>query len=580
MATYPWTNLASMFFGETRRLGDKPFLWAKSGGAYKSLSWNETADKVSALARSLKTQGVAPGDRVALVAENRPEWLIADMAIMSIGAITVPAYTTNTTDDHAHVLGDSGSVGVIVSTSRLAERLLPAAVQAPDVRFAVTMETTGKEPAENLGLFLWDDFLQVDTGEDIAGLANTWADDETACIIYTSGTGGTPKGVMLSHRNLFHNIMGARDALLEIGLEEEVFLSFLPLSHSYEHMAGQFFPVCIGAEIYYAEGIETLGANMVEARPTIMTAVPRLYETMHQRISQGVRKSGGLKEKMFSGAVRLGRKKYETEGRLGGIERIQDRVLDKLVRDKVRARFGGRLKVLVSGGAPLNPDIGMFFTALGLRLLQGYGQTETAPLISVNRPSGPKMHTVGPPVLDTEVKIAEDGEILARGDLVMKGYWGNEDATRDVIRDGWVHTGDIGHFDERGHLLITDRKKDIIVNSGGDNIAPQRIEGLLSMEPEIAQALVYGDKRAHLVAVIVPDDDWKREQGRDDDMAKTLQPVIERVNAGQSNIEKIRRFIVADAPFSIDNGQLTPTMKVRRHVVNEVYGERLNALYR
>jgi len=580
MATYPWTNLASMFFGETRRLGDKPFLWAKADGTYKSLSWNETADRVSALARSLMMQGVKPGDRVALVAENRPEWLIADMAIMSIGAITVPAYVTNTTDDHAHVLVDSGSIGVIVSTARLAERLLPAAEQAPDVRFAITMEAPGNEANENLDLFLWDDFLQADTGEDIAALSETWGDEETACIIYTSGTGGTPKGVMLSHRNLFHNIVGARDALLEIGLEEEVFLSFLPLSHSYEHMAGQFFPVCIGAEIYYAEGIETLGANMIEARPTIMTAVPRLYETMHQRISLGVRKSGGLKEKMFSGAVRLGQKKYETDGRLGIVERVQDRVLDKLVRDKVRARFGGRLKVLVSGGAPLNPDIGMFFTALGLRLLQGYGQTETAPLISVNRPSGPKMHTVGPPVLDTEVKIAEDGEILARGDLVMKGYWRNEDATRDVIRDGWVHTGDIGHFDERGHLLITDRKKDIIVNSGGDNIAPQRIEGLLSLEHEIAQALVYGDKRAHLVAVIVADDSWRREQGNDADLAKALQPAVDRVNASQSNIEKIRRFIVADAPFSIENSQLTPTMKVRRHVVNEVYGERLNALYR
>ena len=288
---------------------------------------------------------------------------------------------------------------------------------------------------------------------------------------------------MLSHRSQFHNALGAKDALTELGIGDDVFLSFLPLSHSYEHVAGHLFPICVGAQIYYAEGIETLSANMVEAQPTIMTAVPRLYETMHQRIIQGVKKSGGLKETMFMAALNLGRKRYAGE-RLGLIGTIQDAVLDKLVRDKVRARFGGRLKALVSGGAPLNPEIGIFFTALGLRLLQGYGQTETAPVISVNRPGHVKMHTVGPPLLNTQVKIADDGEILATGDLVMQGYWRNEKATRETIRDGWVHTGDIGHLDEDGFLVITDRKKDIIVSSGGDNIAPQRIESLDNNAPK------------------------------------------------------------------------------------------------
>jgi len=578
MTVYLWANLASMFFENADRLADKPFMWSKQDGKYHPLTWSETASKVCAIAESLVAQGVKPGDRIALVSENRPEWIIADTAIMTIGAITVPAYVTNTTADHRHILEDSGAIGAIVSTARLAKPLIPAAEQSAETKFILAMESLDGTSIKNLDVVMWDECLNADEPKKIREQANEWSDDETACIIYTSGTGGTPKGVMLSHRNLFHNVMGARDALSQLNLGDEVFLCFLPLSHSYEHMAGQLFPTSIGAEIYFAEGIDSLGNNMIEARPTIMTAVPRLYETMYQRISMGVRKTGGLKEKMFASTLTLGRKKYENDGRLGPIDSIVDSIFDKLVRAKVRGRFGGRLKALVSGGAPLNPEIGIFFTALGMRLLQGYGQTETTPVISVNRPSGPKMHTVGPPLLNTDVKIANDGEILVRGDLVMKGYWRNERATQDVIRDGWVHTGDVGLIDNNGHLIITDRKKDIIVNSGGDNIAPQRIEGLLTLEPEIAQALVYGDKRPHLIAVLVPDENWSREQ--DGDLHQALKSTVDRVNADLSKIERVRHFIIADEPFRIENGQLTPTMKVRRHVINKVYGERLSGLYR
>ena len=375
------------------------------------------------------------------------------------------------------------------------------------------------------------------------------------------------------------NPQKVRLALEELGLENEVFLSFLPLSHSYEHMAGQFFPMSIGAEIYYAQGVETLAANMLEARPTIMTAVPRLYETLHQRITMGVRKSGGAKEKLFNLAVELGSRRFRDPGSLSLKERLVDWALDNLVRSKVRARFGGRLKALVSGGAPLNPAIGLFFTALGLLILQGYGQTETSPSVSVNRPSDMKLHTVGPPLKGVEVKIADDGEILVRGDLVMQGYWRNEEATRETIRDGWVHTGDIGIIDEDGHLRITDRKKDIIVNSGGDNLSPQRIEGILTIEPEIAQAMVHGDKHPHLVALLVPDADWLAGLGGET-AEKVLGPVLERVNASLSSIEKVRRFILAAEPFTTDNGLLTPTLKIRRHKIKEIYGDDLEALYR
>ena len=582
MSNPDWPNLATLFFDQVTRFGDKPFLWAKRHGTYKALSWGDVSARVAPLARGLLSLGIGKGDRVVLVSENRPAWLVADVAIMSIGAITVPAYTTNTTGDHLHILQDSGAKGAIVSNRRLAGKLLPAATKAPELEFVIAMDPPERSQDLNIDVLHLDNVIErgQEGHRNIVELASKGKPDDTACIIYTSGTGGLPKGVMLSHRNILANCEGARDRLEELGLDNEVFLSFLPLSHSYEHMAGQFFPMTIGAEIYYAEGADTLGLNMAEARPTLMTAVPRLYETLHQRITMGVRKAGGMKEKMFNKAVALGALRYRDPGALGLGDRMTDAVLDKLVRSKVRARFGGRLKALVSGGAPLNPDIGLFFTALGLLILQGYGQTETSPSVSVNRPSDMKLHTVGPPLKGVEVKIAADGEILVKGDLVMQGYWRNEEATRETIRDGWVHTGDIGIIDEDGHLRITDRKKDIIVNSGGDNLSPQRIEGILTIEPEIAQAMVYGDKHPHLVAVLVPDAEWLGGLADGEDAGKALAPVLDRVNASLSNIEKIRRVILAAEPFTTDNGLLTPTLKIRRHKIKEIYGDDLEALYR
>lgn len=589
-----WHSLPEMFFAQADKFGARPFLFRKTDGAYKGITWQEAADRSLRIAAGLKARGIGAGDRVVLVAENRPEWLIIDHAIMSVGAVTVPAYTTNTVADHRHVFTDSGAKGVLVSTKRLSVNVLAAADQTPAIRFLASIDDLENPSRSGDYDMLTLDALESEEGLDevrdsIAGLNR----DDLACIIYTSGTGGTPKGVMLHHGAILHNCTGALDALEELGIGDDRFLSFLPLSHSYEHMAGQFFPIAAGAQIYYAESVETLVTNLSEARPTIMTAVPRLYETMHQRIMRGVSKQGGLKELLFHMALNLGIKRYRTGGRLSLTERLLDKIVDKLVRDKVRARFGGRLKALVSGGAPLNPDIGLFFTALGLKILQGYGQTESAPLISVNRPKHIRIETVGPPVIHTDVKIADDGEILCRGELVMKGYWNDNEATSDALRDGWLHTGDIGVIDADGHLRITDRKKDIIVNSGGDNVAPQRVEGVLSIEPEIAQAMVYGDKRPHLVALLVPDQAWLEEWCRDNnktpdmmalkedpDLHAALTGVIDRINGSLSNIEKVRRFMVAEEPFSIENAELTPTMKVRRHVVRERYGARLESLYR
>lgn len=592
-------NLPTLFFDQATRLSARPLLWRKRDGAYRSLSWQDTAAAVKDLSRGLRDLGLEKGERVVLVSENRPEWLMSDLAIMSAGGITVPAYTTNTTTDHLHLLTDSGAVGVIVSSEALAKKLLPAVAQAPNCRWVLSMEALSSELLEaesgkGFGYHLWDDVLAAGRAlpDDVAETIGQAGREDIACFIYTSGTGGVPKGVMLSHRAILCNCMGANHLLQEYGLADEVFLSFLPLSHAYEHTAGQFFPISIGAEIYYGEGVESLLTNLAEARPTIMTAVPRLYESMHQRLQRSVAKEGGMKAKFFGLAVQLGEKRLADPKSLGLVERLQDCAMERLVRDKVRDRFGGRLKAMVSGGAGLNPEIGNYFTALGLTILQGYGQTESAPVISANPPGRVKIKTVGPPLKGVEVKIAEDGEILVRGDLLMSGYWGREEATAEAIRDGWLHTGDIGAFDADGYLTITDRKKDIIVLSGGDNVSPARVESFLTLEPEIGQAMVYGNKRPALVALLVPDSDFLRDWARknsksrtladvatDPDLLKALAPAVDRVNKGLANLEKIRRFAVADAPFSVESEELTPTMKIRRHKILARYDDRLEGLY-
>jgi long-chain acyl-CoA synthetase len=589
-----WPSLIAMFQEQAKTFENKPFLWAKKDGSYQSISWRESAEIVSALARGLVSLGISPGDRIVLCSENRPEWPLAHLAIMAAGGITVPAYTTNTVNDHAHILANSGAKGAIVSTKELAANLLPATHQTGGVKFIISADDMELSQSPGPDIYTWNTIIEKGKKEpdNIASYVAQITREDTAVIIYTSGTGGVPKGVVLPHRAIIHNCRGAYDAIQELGLTDEVFLSFLPLSHSYEYTAGMCFPIFIGAQIYFSEGIEHLSKNMAEAQPTIMTAVPRLYEMMHARITKGIKATGGLKQKMFMKAVNLGIKKYEIPGSLSIGEKITDALVDKLVRNKVRANFGGRLKVLVSGGAPLNSDIGIFFTALGLNLLQGYGQTESAPVISVNRLNLIKMETVGPPLFETEVKIADDGEILVKGDLLMTGYWQNDEATNEVIKDGWLHTGDVGQMDSDNYIQITDRKKDIIVNSGGDNISPQRVEGFLTLEPEISQAMVYGDKKPHIVALIVPDlefvQEWTKVTGNsdvltdvilNDDFRSKIQAALDRANEHLSVIERVRRFALIADEFTVENEMLTPTLKVRRHIIKTKYENQLKGLY-
>ena len=570
-------NLVSLFLTRAAEKGDKPFLWARREGEWRPISWADAARQVAALAASLKRIGLLPGDRVCLVSENRPEWLIADLGIMAAGCVTVPTYTTNTTRDHSHILGNSGASAVIVSTQKLAKNLVPA-VLTSDCHHIIGMEDirAGQLP-DWVTEHQWADLTSCDADVDAlrAGMERIKRDD-LACIIYTSGTGGAPRGVQLHHGAVLHNLEGCTDIIsTDFGWDDEVFLSFLPASHAYEHTGGQMFPIALGAEIYYAESLEKLAANIEEVQPTIMVVVPRLFEMLRARIMKSIEAQGGLSKYLLHRAMKIGADK--AAGRLKPWDLPMDGILSLTLRRKIRTKIGGRQKAWVSGGAPLNPEVGMFFESIGITFLQGYGQTEAAPVIACNRPSaGIRLETVGPPVMGCEVRIAEDGEIMVRGENVMHGYWRNDEETARVLKDGWLATGDVGHFDEKGRIAITDRKKDLIVNDKGDNVSPQRIEGMLTLQPEIAQAMVYGDRRPHLVALLVPDP----EIASAPDVRDRLERAVARVNADVSVIEKVRRFVAADEPFSIENEQLTPSMKIRRHVIAQVYGDRLATLYK
>jgi len=583
-----WGTLPAMFFDRAARLGENPFLWAKSEGRYRPKTWAATARDVRRVALGLRSLEIGPGDRVGLVAENRPEWVIADLAIMSAGAITVPGYVTQTVEDHRHLLAHSGACAVIVSNAPPSANVLAATKQVESVRTVIEIEPVAGRTG-SVDIRSWEEVLARGShdGGDISQCIGAIEPEDTACLIYTSGAGGVPKGVMTSHRNILANCRGLHKVLETLGLDDEVFLSLLPLSHSYEHTAGMMFPISLGAQIFFAEGAEALAANMLEARPTVVTAVPRFYEILHRRIRLEAERRAVAKL-LLDQAVTIGRKRSVSQP-IGFGERLIDTLLDRLVRSKLRRRFGGRLKAMISAGAPLNPEIGSFFLALGIRLLQGYGQTEAGPGISCNSPARIKIDTVGPPLDGVRVRIAEDGEIWVAGESVMNGYWDDPEATEQVLDDGWLKTGDIGFLDRDGFLRITDRKRDIIKTSGGEMISPARVEGYLTTEPEISQAMVFGDRRPHLVAILVPDPDFVAgfapqntdlpPTAGDPRFTKAIGTAVARVNRLLSPCERVRRFLIADEPFTTANGLMTPTLKIRRNAIREIYCAALDALY-
>ena len=559
-APYPdWPNLPTMLFDRARLWPDRVLFRAFREKRWQSLTWAEVARQAAGLAAALRARGISPGDRVLIVAENRPEFAIAELAVMAIQAVSVPTYTTNTVADHAHVLSDSGARAAIVSGGKLAARVR----EAGPLDLMIVMDGTAGAALS------WQEAVAAPADVDmLAAEAATIPSEALCCLIYTSGTGGAPKGVMLPHRALLTNCRGARRLLAPLLGEDEIYLSFLPLSHSYEHLVGLYFLPSIGAEVVFARGTEHLAADMASVKPTVMTAVPRIFEVIRGRILQGVAKQPGWKQALFRRALDIGLLRVRDE-RIGLFGRLADPLLERLVRQGVRERFGGRLKGIMSGGGRLDPDVGRFFLALGLPIMQGYGQTEAGPVISANPPFRIRIDTVGPPLDGVELHIAEDGEICVRGGLVMHGYWNNPEATAAAIRDGWLHTGDIGAQDADGYLRITDRKRDIIKTSGGDMVSPARLEGVLMQQPEIAQAVVAGDGRAHLVALVVPADGM-------DETAVALG--VDRANKMLSVTERIRRWRLV-APFTVENGGLTTTQKIRRAAVLKQHAGEVAGMY-
>ena len=559
-----WNSLPQMMLELAVARQTKPMLRHWHGGGWRSVTWGEFAHRVAAVAAGLRAAGIGPGERVLLVSENRPEFLIADTALMAIGAVTVPTYTTNTPGDHAHILRDSGARVAIVSTAALAAQVRQAAAMAGGLDLLVTMEPT---QADSGRLIPWTE-LEA-TPADL-GLLRAEAEQippgRLACLIYTSGTGGAPKGVMLPHRAMLANREGVATIADKLRLDGETYLSFLPLSHSYEHTVGGFLLPSMGVEVVYSRGADRIAAEFQEIRPAVVTAVPRLFEVLRARILAGVEKEGGLKETLFHRALSLGLRRMDGPP-LGLLERVQDAVLDRLVRQKVRQRFGGRLQAMVSGGARLDPDLSGFFLALGLPVIQGYGQTEAGPVVSVNMPWNNHRATVGPPLPGVEIRLAEDGELCIRGELVMDGYWNQPAATDAAIRDGWLHTGDVAELWE-GRIRITDRKRDFIKTLGGDMVSPAKIESLLMAEPEIHQAVAAGEGQPGIVALLVP------AEG----MADKVQAAVARVNAKLATIERIRKTALV-TPFTVENGQLTPTMKIKRRVVLEAHAAEVAGLY-
>ena len=575
-------TLCEMFFNRAKRQPNHAFIWTKQEYDWVSHSWGDVANQVEIIASALAQRGITAGARVAILSENRLEWIIADLAIMSIGAISVPLFTTYTQTDITYLLSHSGARAIICSNSELTALAETAAQDSRDCYLMVVIEQSKLlYHSLNLAIVGWSELIE----EGRVAIAHCefqspeMSADDVCCIIYSSDGDEKPKGAMLTHRSIMANLAGAEGLLRDLSLGRDVFLSMLPLSHAYEHSVGLFFPIHIRAEIYLLHRPETLSSAIIEVKPTIMTAVPRLYEILRDRIHASYRHKGILNRKMLDRAVYLGRKNVQKEP-LTLLEKIENSYLNLTVRRHINARLGGRLKAFVSGAAALDPNIGYFFLALNVRILQGYGQTEASPVIAANPPKKIKIETVGKLLVGVEAKLTKLGEICIRGDLVMKGYWNDPVATKKKLRDGWLLTGDIGTFHPDGYISLTGRKKDIIINSGGDNISPVKIETVLEAHSDIDQAMAYGNQHSYITAVITPNQLLaKKLQYDKTEIANTISEAIKTANARLSSLEKVRSFILSEEPFSIENECLTASGALKRQQINQLYSERLEQLY-
>ena len=569
-------NLIELFADQANKQNKKSiFLQWLNPSSKKTYTWEETEKNILKLSKVVR-ENIKEGDRCLLVSENRPEWFVSDLAIMLAGGITVPAYTTYTEDDYKYLIEDCEPSLVIVSNNEMLKKLNNTIVKKDFIKKVITLDEIDKV-INNLSLIKKEKYLDFNSIMNKSLLEedkienNKLKRNSPACIIYTSGTGGNPKGVILSHGGILNNLVGACEIMKPLFNSRPVFLTWLPLSHSYEHCV-QFAQIAVGAKVFYAEKIEKLLENISEAKPTIMTAVPRFYQNLYNKININLKKQTGFKAKLITATLQLGKKKLSNQ-KMTLSEKIVNLIVEMLVRKKIKKQFGGNLKAFVSGGGALDKEIGEFLNSVGLPTLQGYGLTEASPVVSCNPIHKIKVETVGPPFKGNQVKVADDGEILVKGENVMLGYWNNKEETDKVIIDGWLHTGDIGEINsEDGYLKITDRKKDIIVSAGGDNISPAKIENMITNESEIDQCMVYGDKKNYLVALIVPSKDFLKEKEK-------INSVVEKINKKLTLLEKIKKIHLIDENFSIENGLMTPTMKVKRKKVTEKYKNQLEKLY-
>jgi len=551
-------SLIELYFRKCDEVEQKKIFlnWLKPG--CKSYSWGEIRERIFKLSFKIKSL-ISEGERCLILSENRPNWLISDIAVMNAGGISVPIFTTYSSNDYEYILNDCKPSLIIVSDDSQFKKIKKY------INFGIQkIISFEKIEVESL---LMQDILDENNHKEIINV--NLKRNMPACIIYTSGTSGNPKGVILSHGGILSNCEGAVELLKPLTKKKNpIFLTWLPLSHSYEHTV-QFIQIIVGAEVYYAESLEKLIANMSVAKPSIMTAVPRFYQNLFTKINMNFDKQKGIKKIIINTTLRLGKKMLKQE-KINFWEKIINSICNLLVRKKIQNQFGGNLQAFVSGGGALDQNIGEFLNAIGLPTLQGYGLTEASPVVSCNLPDLVKVETVGPPFRSNKVKIADDGEILIKGENVMLGYWNQKEETEKVIKEGWLHTGDIGELDHNNYLKITDRKKDIIVNLGGDNISPSKIENILCLNELIKQSFVYGDKKNYLVAIIICDKETNKER---------IKPVIEKINENLTLVEKIKKFILIDEEFTINNGMLTPTLKLKRKVIIKNYLKQIENLY-
>ncbi len=576
-------TLTHLFFKNSLLYQNKTLFGFKKDGEWSHISWNEASDLVQDLSLGLHEIGVRKNDKISIIAENSYKWCVVDLAIISLGAITVPGYTTSNEDEIFYLLSHSEASVVFLNSKLLStiENILP---KLDKIKHIVCIDEV-KSTKLNKTINSFDNL--IDKGSKSLGKSSFKEDtlykvkeDDVVSIIYTSGTSSKPKGVMLTHKSIISNILGANELVKELEVKDHKFLSIIPLSHAYEHTAGFFLPILIGAEIFFNENRDQIVNDLLSVKPSLMTAVPRLYEVLHKKINNQLSNQSKITQKLFSKTIELGTKKFEKHELLF-IEKLQDFALDKLVRKKIQKKFGGNLKAFISGGAALNEQVGLFFQSLGINILQGYGQTECSPLISCNPIHNIKINSVGPIIKGIDIKLSKQNEILVKGNSLMKGYWKDKKNTNNTIIDGWLHTGDLGSIDEDGYLYISGRINEMIVNSGGENIAPVPIENLLMSYDEVEQALVCGHNRPFLISVLIPNETLlKANRSNVNKMKTDFQNIINNVNKQLSQNKKIRKFILSDKLFSIENSQLTPTLKMKRRVIEAYYKDEIENLYK